>query len=65
MKNGVNQGNGFAVVDANTKNLPLNCLILKTIEESFTFVTFKKEVCIKWNLIYSRISFRGQRLLFK
>ena len=57
MKNEVNRGNGFAVVDVNTKNLPLNCLILKTNEESFTFVTFKTEVCIKWNLIYSRISF--------
>ena len=48
MKNGVNWGDGFAIGDVNTKNCPLKCLFLQTNEESFTFVTFKTDVSIKW-----------------
>ena len=57
MKNGVNWGNGFAIVDANTKNCPLKCLIFQTNEKIFTFVTFKADDSIKWKLMYSRNSF--------
>ena len=48
MKNGVNWGDGFAIGDVNTKNCPLKCFFLQTNEESFTFVTFKTDVSIKW-----------------
>ena len=44
---------------------PLKCLIFQTNEESFTFVTFKTDVSAKWKLMYSRISFLGEILLFK
>ena len=57
MKNGVNWGNGFAIGDTDTKNCPLKCLIFQTNEESFTFVTFKTDISIKWKLMYSRVSF--------
>jgi len=57
MKNGLYWGNGFAIGDADTKNVPLKRLIFQTNEESFTFVTFKTDVSIKWKLMYSRISF--------
>ena len=57
MKNGVNWGNGFAIGDANTKNCPSKCLRFQINEETFTFVTLKTDVSIKWNLVCSRISF--------
>ena len=57
MKNEMNWENGFAIGATNTKNCPLKCLIFQTNEESFTLVTFKTDVSIKWKLMYSRISF--------
>ena len=48
MKNEVNWGDDFTIGDANTKNCPLKFLFLQTNEESFTFVTFKTDVSIKW-----------------
>ena len=48
MKNGVIWGNGVAIADANTKHCPLKCFIFQTNEESFTFVTFKTDVSMKW-----------------
>ena len=65
MKNRVNWGNGFAIGDTDTKNCPLKCLIFQINEENFTFVTFKTDDSIKWKLMYSIISFRGEILLFK
>ena len=65
MKNGVNWGNGFAIGDTDTKNCPSKCLIFQINEENFTFVTFKTDDSIKWKLMYSIISFRGEILLFK
>ena len=48
MKNGVNWGDGFAIADANTKNCPLKYLFFQPNEGSFTFVTLKTDVSIKW-----------------
>ena len=56
MKNGVNWGNGFAIGDGNTKIHPQNALFFR-VTRSFTFVTFKADISIKWKLMYSRISF--------
>ena len=64
MKNGANWGNGFAIGDVDTEKCPLNCHVSKTKEESVTFNTFKTDVSIKWKLVYSRICFRGEILLF-
>ena len=57
MKNGVNCGNDFAIGDTDTKTCPSKCLIFQINEENFTFVTFKTDYPIKWNLMYSIISF--------